>query len=137
MGALKWIAYTVAGGVTLTLAFWSLQPDVQVKQGEVAVLNQTEGQSLVLDVPSENYAAVLQDFTMRAEIRNSRGRRIGQTDAVHYEPGMNYKFVTNRNMKHGRYEAHVVVDYRLNPLRASELDFPLAIIYVEPYNDQQ
>lgn len=132
MKALRWVAYTVSGGVALTLAFWSLQPDVQIKYSTVAVLSQVEGQSLALDVPVENYAAVLQDFTMRAEIRNYRGKRIGQTDAVHYEPGMNYKLLTNRNMTQGRYEAHVMVGYQLNPLRFSELDFPLAIIYVEP-----
>lgn len=137
MGALRWAAYTIAGGVALTLAFWYLQPDVEIERNTVAVLNQVEGESLAIDVPVENYASVLQDFTLRAEIRNYRGKRIGQTDAVNYEPGMNYKFVTNRNMTGGRYEAHVIVGYQLNPLRASELDFPLAVIYVEPHHDQQ
>lgn len=123
--------------MTLTLAFWYVQPDVKIKRNTVAILNQVEGQNIAVDVPVENYAAVLQDFTMRAEIRNIRGKQIGQTDAISYEPGMNYKLVTNRSMTSGRYEAHVVVGYQLNPLRASELDFPLAIIYVEPTHDQQ
>lgn len=121
----------------MTLIFWWWQPDVEINVGDVSVLSQVEGQSLALNVPVENYASVLQDFTMRAEIRNLRGKRVSQTDAIHYEPGMNYKFVTNRNMARGRYEAHVVIGYKLNPLRSSELDFPLAIIYVEPNNDQQ
>ena len=132
MGVLRWIAYTISGSVAMTMGFWWLQPDVAIETTAVTVLNQVEGQSLALDVPAEIYASALKDFTMHAEIRNLRGNRVSQTDAIQYESGMNYKFLTNRNMPVGRYEAHVVVGYQLNPLRESELDFPLAIIYVEP-----
>lgn len=131
MKALRWVAFTLGGSVTLTVIFWAFQPDIEIKPSAPVVLNQAEGESIDIDVPVENYAQALQDFTLRAEIRNQKGRRINQTDAIQYESGMNYKFVTNRGMPRGIYEAHVMVGYRLNPIRSSELDFPLAIIHVE------
>jgi len=92
------------------------------------------GQSLVIDVPTEQYARVLPEFTLRTEIRN-RTAIITQTDDIQYEAGVHYKFVTDKNLPRARYTANLIVGYQLNPMRRSELDFPLAIIYVEPKHD--
>lgn len=137
MKAWKWGALVVCSGVSLVQLYWAFESDVKIPRNTTLVLTQAQGHSLVIDVPTENYAKALSDFTLRTEVRNLYGDLINKTDAIQYETNMKYKFVTDKELPRGRYEARLIVGYRLNPMRRSDLNFPLAIIYVEaPYDNR-
>lgn len=117
------------------VVYWYTEPDVWIQPHKVVIATQLEGDSITLDVPVQNYAEVLDAFDLRTQIKTSRGIVIKESDIVAYEPDMHYKFVTYRLLTEGRYEARAIVGYQLNPLSYRELEFPLAIIYVRPKND--
>jgi len=128
------VALVIVCALSLAV-YWYTEPDVWIQPNKVVIASQLEGDSITLDVPINNYAEILPEFDLRTQIRSSRGIVIKQSDTVAYEPNMRYKFVTYRLLTEGRYEAHAIVGYQLNPLAYRELEFPLAIIYVRPKND--
>jgi len=131
MKILKLVVVLTLVCVVVITVYWLTESDVWVKPNKVVIVSQKEGDSISIDVPAENYAEALSDFTMKTQVKNKFGAVVKETDTVQYDPNIRYEFVTYSQLTKGRYEAHVIIGYQLNPIRSSELELPLAIIYVE------
>ena len=127
----RWIATTILSGALITPVYWWFERDTFVPSPKRVFVTQPLGESVSIDIPVENIAAAIPNFTMRTEVRTRRGVLIKDTDTIQYKRGTQYKFLTSSSMDLGSYETSLFVEYRLNPMRSSELEFPLAIIYVE------
>ncbi len=130
MKILKWVLALTALVPLAVVTYWLTEADELIPPTRIAVVSQLEGDSTSIDVPVERFAE-LPNLMLQARVRNT-GRLISETDLVGYTGDANYKFMTPISLKQGRYEAFLVANYQLNPLKDGEIERLMAIIYVEP-----
>jgi hypothetical protein len=131
MKAIKWVLASVSFAVASTVTYWLTEGEEWIPNPKISVVRQREGDSTTIDVPLQVYVK-LPELTLSAQVRTIGGRVITETDQVDYLGDTEYKFVTPNSLKRGRYEAFIVAEYQLNPLRRGEIERLMAIIYVEP-----
>ncbi len=131
MKIVMWAAIVILVAVLAVTFYWLTESDVWIDPAKVIIVTQVKGISTAIEVPTQPYSKALSRFKLKTLIRSSRGRLLNQTAEIEYSPGMKYMFVTPADLDLGRYEASVMVTYRVNLLKTSEQEFPLAIIYVE------
>lgn len=117
-------------GVTGVLVYWKLEAPLEVNPGAIVIAVQKLGDTTAIDIPTASYAKTLKHFTIKTRVASKSGY-MKETETVQYDPRFSYQFLTYRKLPVGRYEAHVFIGYRLNPLRYDELEVPLAVIQVE------
>lgn len=132
---LSWAAVCVLVTALITIVYWFTESDVWIPGSKVVIVSQVEGDSIAIEVPTQNYAKALGVFDMKTRVRNRSGALIKETEWVVYEPHMDYKFVTYSQLPVGDYVARLVIGYQLNPLSYREAEYPMAIIYVHRKND--
>lgn len=69
----------------------------------------------VVDIPTKEYA-YLGRFAFNTETINSKGKTVWETQWVHYDPNVRYKFIAPSGLEPGKFSVMLNIDYVLNPV---------------------
>ena len=100
--------------------YWKMEAPLPLRPvAPPMTLHSLAGKPHVVDIPTKQYA-YLGSFAFNTETVNSEGDTVWETQWVHYDPDVKYKFVAPIGLRPGEFSVLLNIDYKLNPLTRTE-----------------
>ncbi len=110
--------------------YWYLEPGYAFTTPAPQVVHQTEGTSVAINVPIEDYVAAVDNLTVYTQVTDTAGNVVQRTPSLVAYPNEHYKVITYRKLPVGVFDIILCVEYKANPIKWQITKIPLGVLHV-------